>query len=138
MSWAVEAYQIIPEVSKVSDTKIWSFYLSCPLAKSDCIPLRPRHTFSLPSSYIYIYVCIILIGYDLEVVQQGNVKEGEPNPVFQRQREQLKFIKRLAPPLMAAIVALSPILNPPGQISYIYTHKYNLSFLSKYHYAIRN
>ncbi|KAM7530255.1 hypothetical protein LguiB_033665 [Lonicera macranthoides] len=70
---------------------------------------------------VCVCVCIILIGYDLEFIQQGNVKEGEPNPVFQRQKEQVKFIKSLAPSLMAAIVALSPILNPEGQISYIYT-----------------
>ncbi|KAM7524683.1 hypothetical protein LguiA_014585 [Lonicera macranthoides] len=61
---------------------------------------------------VCVCVCIILIGYDLEFIQQGNVKEGEPNPVFQRQKEQVKFIKSLAPSLMAAIVALSPILNP--------------------------
>ncbi|KAL7211079.1 hypothetical protein ACSBR2_014041 [Camellia fascicularis] len=41
----------------------------------------------------------------------GNVKEG--GGIGQKQRGEVKLMKSLAPPLMAALVALSPISNPP-------------------------
>lgn len=42
------------------------------------------------------------------------MKEGEGERKFSQKPKQLKFLKSLAPPLMAALVALSPIHNPPG------------------------
>ncbi|CAL5410481.1 unnamed protein product [Camellia sinensis] len=41
----------------------------------------------------------------------GNVKEG--GGIGQKQREEVKLMKSLVPPLMAALVALSPVSNPP-------------------------
>ncbi|KAI7999989.1 hypothetical protein LOK49_LG09G02641 [Camellia lanceoleosa] len=41
----------------------------------------------------------------------GNVKEG--GGIGQKQRGEVKLMKSLVPPLMAALVALSPISNPP-------------------------
>ncbi|XP_059657904.1 cytochrome c6, chloroplastic [Cornus florida] len=47
---------------------------------------------------------------------KGHVREGNghkpQNPVAQKQ-QQVRFLHSFAPPLMAAIVALSPIFNPP-------------------------
>lgn len=44
------------------------------------------------------------------------MKEGGQDPVAKKGKEQVKFlIKSLASPLMAAaLLALSPIVNPPG------------------------
>ncbi|XP_057510078.1 cytochrome c6, chloroplastic [Actinidia eriantha] len=42
---------------------------------------------------------------------------GGRKPVVQKQNQQVKFIKSLAPPLMAALVALSPIINPPVSLA---------------------
>lgn len=45
---------------------------------------------------------------------KGAVKQGRQNPIVQKQ-EQWKFLKSLAPPLMAAaVLALSPICITPG------------------------
>ncbi|CAK9148568.1 unnamed protein product [Ilex paraguariensis] len=45
---------------------------------------------------------------------KGNMKRGEgQSPVGERQK-QVRFLKSWASPLMAALVALSPVLNPPG------------------------
>uniref|UniRef100_A0A5B6ZXA0 Cytochrome c-553 n=1 Tax=Davidia involucrata TaxID=16924 RepID=A0A5B6ZXA0_DAVIN len=44
---------------------------------------------------------------------KGNVKEGGQNPVVEKRKQEMKFMKSLAPTLLAAIVALSPIFNPP-------------------------
>ena len=41
------------------------------------------------------------------------VGERGKTPVHEKQK-QVKFLKGLAPPLMAAVVALSPICNTPG------------------------
>ncbi|PSR87635.1 Cytochrome c6 like [Actinidia chinensis var. chinensis] len=42
---------------------------------------------------------------------------GGQKPVVQKQNQQVKFIKSLAPPLMAALVALSPIINHPVSLA---------------------
>ncbi|XP_052303363.1 cytochrome c6, chloroplastic isoform X3 [Populus trichocarpa] len=47
------------------------------------------------------------------LLMKGNEKQGESqNPVVLKQKE-VKLVKSLAPPLMAALVALSPIVNTP-------------------------
>ncbi|XP_041023401.1 cytochrome c6, chloroplastic [Juglans microcarpa x Juglans regia] len=43
---------------------------------------------------------------------QGNLKKEAQNPVPKKQH-QLKYLKSLVPPLMAAIVTLSPLCNTP-------------------------
>ncbi|KAH7838059.1 hypothetical protein Vadar_021573 [Vaccinium darrowii] len=45
-----------------------------------------------------------------EIVKEGGAGQ---NPVVQMQKQGVKLMRSLAPPLMAAFVALSPVLNPP-------------------------
>jgi len=64
---------------------------------------------------------------------KGNEKQGESqNPVVLKQKE-VKLVKSLAPPLMAALVALSPIVNTPGNLQpykgFLLIYFYSFSYL---------
>lgn len=47
---------------------------------------------------------------------KGNRKEAEMKNPAPLQSKQVKFVKSLAPPFMAAMLVLSPICNDPGKI----------------------
>lgn len=55
------------------------------------------------------------------------VGERGKTPVHEKQK-QVKFLKGLAPPLMAAVVALSPICNTPGNPPFVSTAQMPLFF----------
>ncbi|KAJ4702532.1 Cytochrome c6, chloroplastic [Melia azedarach] len=53
----------------------------------------------------------------LSLSTKVNGKEGEPQNPAPLLRKQVKFVKNLAPPIMAAILVLSPICNDPVSVA---------------------
>ncbi|KAK4491513.1 hypothetical protein RD792_002263, partial [Penstemon davidsonii] len=53
------------------------------------------------------------ISFELDFSATLEVFQRERTNIVGQQKEEVKFLKFLAPPLMAAVVALSPISSPP-------------------------
>lgn len=91
-----------------------------------CVSL---YFFNSSSLFLWVYKQRFITNY----LQKRNVYEGD-NQIGEKKNKysyEVKLLKSLAPPLMTALIAFSPIVNPPGNCAYCFFPLSTLYFYLK-------